>query len=105
MTSFDVNSAFGFDLSSLSETVTITGHLGGVAGIGLGNNSVLQASAAPVNNAVPYLYFTINPLGMSATNVVSIVCDPAGSGTLRGSRRRWLNARTGSRSVSMRFNW
>jgi hypothetical protein len=30
-----------------------------------------------LNSAVPYLYFTINPLGASATNLVSVVFDPA----------------------------
>jgi hypothetical protein len=68
-------SVFGFDLSPLSTNATISMKLGGVAGIGLGNSAVVQATGAPVNNAVPYLYFTINPAGMS--NVLSVACDPA----------------------------
>ncbi len=72
-----VGSVFGFNLSSLKENVTCDLTIGGAAGIALGNNTVVQATQAPVDNAVPYLYFTINPLGTSATNVLSFVCDPA----------------------------
>ena len=58
-----VGSVFGFNLSSLKENVTCDLTIGGAAGIALGNNTVVQATQAPVDNAVPYLYFTINPLG------------------------------------------
>jgi hypothetical protein len=73
----NVASVFGFDLNPLDENVTFDLNIGGTAGIGLGNSAVLQATSAPLNNAVPYLYFTINPLGSSLTNVLSVVYDPA----------------------------
>ncbi len=38
---------------------------------------LLQATQAPLNNAIPYLYFTINPLDTSTTNLVSVIFDPA----------------------------
>jgi hypothetical protein len=66
-----------FNLNPLDENVTFDLKIGGAAGIGLGSSTVLHNTQAPVNNAVPYLYFTINPLGTTFTNVLSIVCDPA----------------------------
>ena len=74
---FTTGSVFGFDLSKLDQTVTISGNLGGIAGIGLGSSAKVTATGAPVNNAIPYMYFTLNPLGNAMTNVVSVVCDPA----------------------------
>ena len=68
---------FGFDLNPLAENVTIDITLGGAAGVGLGNSTLLQATQAPLNNAIPYLYFALNPLGTSATSLVSVVFDPA----------------------------
>jgi hypothetical protein len=68
---------FGFDLNPLEENVTIDITLGGAAGIGLGNSTLLTATQAPLNNAVPYLYFALNPLVTSATSLVSVVFDPA----------------------------
>jgi hypothetical protein len=67
----------GFDLSPLDANVPFDLKLGGVAGIGLGSSAVLHDTQAPVNNAVPYLYFTINPLSTTFTNVLSFVYDPA----------------------------
>ncbi len=74
---FMAGSAFGFDLSKLDMSVTITGNLGGIAGIGLGSSTKVKGTGAPVNNAIPYMYFTLKPLGTGMTNVVSVVCDPA----------------------------
>jgi hypothetical protein len=70
-------SLFGFNLSSVNENVTFDLKVGGTAGIALGNNSVVKATQALVDNAIPYLYFTINPLGSSASNILSLVYDPA----------------------------
>ena len=68
---------FGFNLNPIAENVTIDITMGGAAGVGLGNSALLKATQAPLNNAIPYLCFTINPLGTSLTNVVSVVFDPA----------------------------
>ena len=57
--------AFGYNLNALDENVTFDITIGGAAGIAMGNNSVVQATQAPVDNAIPYLYFAINPLGSS----------------------------------------
>jgi hypothetical protein len=72
-----VANKLGFNLNPLDENATFDLKIGGAAGIGLGNSAVLAATQAPVNNAVPYLYFTINPAGSTLTNIVSVVYDPA----------------------------
>jgi len=50
-------------------------------GIGLGRDTIVQNTGAPVNAAVPYLYFSVNPLmdysWGGATQVFSAVADPA----------------------------
>jgi len=74
---FGKASAFGFDLSTIPQQVTISIQPGKWAGLKLGSDAVIQATGAPVNNAVPYVYFTVNPLGSSATNLLSLVYDPA----------------------------
>ena len=56
MKPFAINSPFGFDLSKFDKTITVTGQLGGVAGIGMGSSAKLKLTGAPLNNAIPYLY-------------------------------------------------
>jgi hypothetical protein len=73
----EVASVFGFNLNPIDENVTIDLTIGGASGIALGNNNVVQATQAPVNSAIPYVYFTLNPLGTPGTNILSVVCDPA----------------------------
>jgi hypothetical protein len=50
-------------------------------GIGLGSDTALQNTGAPLNAAIPYLYFTANPAASSTmgsvTQVFSVVLDPA----------------------------
>jgi hypothetical protein len=61
------------DLAAINEGTKIS--------IGLGGDTAVQNTGAPVNAAVPYLYFTANPLMNSsigsATQLFSIVADPA----------------------------
>ncbi len=68
----NVASVFGYNLNALDENVTFDLTIGGAAGIALGNNSVVQATQAPVDNAIPYLYFTVNPLGAWPTNILEL---------------------------------
>jgi hypothetical protein len=81
LSNFDVTSPYGFDLGVINQPVTVsttaTTQLGGPAGLRLGSSGVVKNTGAPVNNAVPYLYFTVNPANAAATNVLSVVCDPA----------------------------
>jgi hypothetical protein len=67
--------SYGFDLSSLNANATFNMKLGGAGGIGLGNSTVVHNTGAPVNKAVPYLYFTVNVPAIG--NLLSFVCDPA----------------------------
>ncbi|HTK77096.1 MAG TPA: hypothetical protein VL371_17655 [Gemmataceae bacterium] len=61
------------DLAAIKEGTKI--------GIGLGSDTVVQNTGAPVNPAVPYLYLTANPLMNSSigsgTQLFSVVADPA----------------------------
>jgi hypothetical protein len=52
-------------------------------GIGLGNDPTLQATGAPLNAAIPYLYLSVNPAAntavsvSAATQASSVIIDPA----------------------------
>src|SRR5260370_22519271 len=70
-----IGSPYGFDLSSLIADATFSMKLGGAGGIGLGNSTVVHNTGAPVNKAIPYLYFTVNVPVIG--NLLSFVCDPA----------------------------
>jgi hypothetical protein len=78
---FGTTAPFGFDLEQQTLQVNLSTSLSNPAGVKLGRETILQQTGAPVYAAVPYLYFTVNPLGGNTgggmTNVLSIVVDPA----------------------------
>jgi hypothetical protein len=80
-TTFGVTAPFGGDLARQTLVVNVSTNLSNPAGVKLGREKILQQTGAPLNAAVPYLYFTVNPLaggaGGGMTNVLSIVADPA----------------------------
>ena len=80
-TTFKANLPFGFDLEKQALQVNLGTSLTNPTGVKLGRETILQQTGAPVFAAVPYLYFTVNPLGGNTggglTNVLSIVVDPS----------------------------
>ena len=85
--------AFGFNLNPLAENVTVDITMGGAAGVGLGNSTLLKATQAPLNNAILYL-----PYDQSAGHQR----EQRGERRLRSGRPGTLRGRQGA---SPRYRW
>ena len=68
--------AFGYNLNALMKTSPSTSR-SAACRYCHGQQQRGSSHQAPVDNAIPYLYFAINPLGSSFRNALSFVFDPA----------------------------